>query len=240
MIIRKIAAALLSAALVCTVFNAPANSAGIPLDTAAAQSFSLGDVNGDTAVDSKDASDVLAEYSLLSTDKAGSFTDEKKARADLNSDGMTDSKDASMILAYYSYISTGGTKPLEEYFAAPSTTTTTTASTTSTTAATTTATTTTQKVYVEYHFRSKSLLNQHFSKHGAEFADDFGYTTAEEYERGASSVINNVAALHKTEKEDGDDVFYIESTNEFVVLSTDGYIRTYFRPDSGKKYYDKQ
>ncbi len=232
MIIRKIAAALLSAALVCTVFNAPANSAGIPLDTAAAQSFSLGDVNGDTAVDSKDASEVLAEYSLLSTDKAGSFTDEKKARADLNSDGMTDSKDASMILAYYSYISTGGTKPLEEYFAAPSTTT--------TTATTTTATTTTQKVYVEYHFRSKSLLNQHFSKHGAEFADDFGYTTAEEYERGASNVINNVAALHKTEKEDGDDVFYIESTNEFVVLSTDGYIRTYFRPDSGKKYYDKQ
>ena len=232
MIIRKIAAALLSAALVCTVFNAPANSAGIPLDTAAAQSFSLGDVNGDTAVDSKDASEVLAEYSLLSTDKAGSFTDEKKARADLNSDGMTDSKDASMILAYYSYISTGGTKPLEEYFAAPSTTTTTTT--------TTTATTTTQKVYVEYHFRSKSLLNQHFSKHGAEFADDFGYTTAEEYERGASNVINNVAALHKTEKEDGDDVFYIESTNEFVVLSTDGYIRTYFRPDSGKKYYDKQ
>ncbi len=146
-----------------------------------------------------------------------------------------------MILAYYSYISTGGTKPLEEYFAAPSTTTTTTTSATSTTATTTTATTTTtQKVYVEYHFRSKSLLNQHFSKHGAEFADDFGYTTAEEYERGASNVINNVAALHKTEKEDGDDVFYIESTNEFVVLSTDGYIRTYFRPDSGKKYYDKQ
>ena len=95
-------------------------------------------------------------------------------------------------------------------------------------------------MYVEYHFRSKSLLNQHFSKHGAEFADDFGYTTAEEYERGASNVINNVAALHKTEKEDGDDVFYIERTNEFVVLSTDGYIRTYFRPDSGKKYYDKQ
>ncbi|MBQ2147419.1 MAG: hypothetical protein II439_03940, partial [Firmicutes bacterium] len=27
---------------------------------------------------------------------------------------------------------------------------------------------------------------------------------------------------------------------EFVVLSKDGYIRTYFWPDSGKKYYDKQ
>ena len=27
---------------------------------------------------------------------------------------------------------------------------------------------------------------------------------------------------------------------EFVVVSTDGYIRTYFCPDSGKKYFDKQ
>ena len=32
----------------------------------------------------------------------------------------------------------------------------------------------------------------------------------------------------------------IESTNEFVILSTDGYIRTYFRPSSGIKYFNKQ
>ena len=94
--------------------------------------------------------------------------------------------------------------------------------------------------YVEYHFRSQKLLDQHFDKHGAEFAEDFGYKDAEEYEKGASDVINNPEALHKTEAEDGDGVYYIEETNEFVVLSTDGYIRTYFRPNSGKKYYDKQ
>lgn len=46
--------------------------------------------------------------------------------------------------------------------------------------------------------------------------------------------------LYKTEKEDGDDVYYKEDTNEFVVVSTDGYIRTYFNPDSGKKYFDRQ
>lgn len=94
--------------------------------------------------------------------------------------------------------------------------------------------------YVEYHFRSQKLLDQHFDKHGAEFAENFGYKDAEEYEKGASDVINNPEALHKTEAEDGDGVYYIEETNEFVVLSTDGYIRTYFRPNSGKKYYDKQ
>ena len=36
------------------------------------------------------------------------------------------------------------------------------------------------------------------------------------------------------------DVYYKEDTNEFVVVSTDGYIRTYFNPDSGKKYFDRQ
>ena len=103
-----------------------------------------------------------------------------------------------------------------------------------------TTVTTANADYVEYRFRNKKYLDQHFEKHGAEFADDFGYKTAQEYEQGASDVINNEEALHKTEKDDGDYVYYIEATNEFVVLSKDGYIRTYFRPDSGKKYYDKQ
>lgn len=94
--------------------------------------------------------------------------------------------------------------------------------------------------YVEYHFRNKKLLNQHFEKHGEEFADDFGYNSAAEYEKGASDVINNSSALHKTEAEDGDGVYYIEDTNEFVILSTDGYIRTYFRPNGGIDYYNRQ
>lgn len=94
--------------------------------------------------------------------------------------------------------------------------------------------------YVEYHFRSKKLLEQHFEKHGGEFRDDFGYADAYEYEKGASDVINNKNALHKTEAEDGDGVYYIEATNEFVVLSTDGYIRTYFRPNGGMDYYNRQ
>ena len=94
--------------------------------------------------------------------------------------------------------------------------------------------------YVEYHFRNKKLLNQHFQKHGGEFAYDFGYQSAEEYEKGASDVINNPVSLYKTEAEDGDGIYYIESTNEFVVLSTDGYIRTYFRPDKGIDYFNRQ
>lgn len=95
-------------------------------------------------------------------------------------------------------------------------------------------------IQVEYHFRTQKQLEQHFEKHGSEFESDFDYETPEDYEAGASDVINNPDALYKTEAEDGDGVYYIEDTNEFVILSTDGYIRTYFRPSAGIKYFNRQ
>ena len=88
----------------------------------------------------------------------------------------------------------------------------------------------------EYKFRTSKLLNQHFEKHGK----DMGFVNAKDYEKAASDVINNPQSLNKIEAEDGDYVYYLEATNEFVILSVDGYIRTYFYPDSGKKYYDRQ
>lgn len=88
----------------------------------------------------------------------------------------------------------------------------------------------------EYRFRNSNLLNQHYEKHGREM----GFASAQEYELAAAAVPNNPNVLHKTEKEDSDDVYYVESTNEFVVISTDGYIRTYFNPDRGIDYYNKQ
>lgn len=94
--------------------------------------------------------------------------------------------------------------------------------------------------YIGYHFRTEKLLDDHFNKHGMEFSVGFDYETAEDYEKGASDVINNPDALYKTEAEDGDGIYYLEETNEFVVLSTDGYIRTYFRPGGKKAYFDRQ
>ena len=67
-----------------------------------------------------------------------------------------------------------------------------------------------------------------------------GFKDAESYEEAASEVVNNPDALHKTEKEDGDDVYYLKDTNEFVVVSGDGYIRTYFNPNDGINYYNRQ
>ena len=92
------------------------------------------------------------------------------------------------------------------------------------------------KIQTGLRFRNKKLLNQHYEKHGIEM----GFSSAKDYEAAASEVPASEEALHKTEKEDGDDVYYIEDTNEFVVVSTDGYIRTFFNPNSGIKYYNKQ
>lgn len=85
-------------------------------------------------------------------------------------------------------------------------------------------------------FRNESLLREHFDKHGKEM----GFTDAKEYEQAAAAVVTNPLSLHKVEAEDNDDVYYLESTNEFVIVSTDGYIRTYFKPDKGKVYFDQQ
>ena len=86
----------------------------------------------------------------------------------------------------------------------------------------------------DYRFRNKVLLESHYDKHGKEM----GFRNAKEYEAAASAVINNPASLYKTEKEDGDHVFFLEDTGEFVVLSVDGYIRTYYY--ATRKYFDRQ
>ena len=85
-------------------------------------------------------------------------------------------------------------------------------------------------------FRNKKLLDQHYTKHGIEM----GFGSAAEYEAAAAAVVTKPGVMHKIEAEDGDDVYYVPASNEFVVVSTDGYIRTYFLPDSGIKYYNKQ
>ena len=88
----------------------------------------------------------------------------------------------------------------------------------------------------EVTFRNQKLLDQHYDKHGIEM----GFASAEEYELAAYKVIIHPDTLHKIEAEDGDDVYYREETNEFVVVSQDGYIRTYFNPSAGIDYYNRQ
>ena len=85
-------------------------------------------------------------------------------------------------------------------------------------------------------FRNDSLWESHYEKHGI----DMGFASMEEYLEAANLVLYNEDTLHKTEAEDGDDVYFLEETGEFVVVSTDGYIRTYFIPDDGIEYFNRQ
>lgn len=88
--------------------------------------------------------------------------------------------------------------------------------------------------YKEYTFRTSKQLTSHYQKHGREV----GAKSESEYVEMANDVINNPASLYKTEAEDGDGVFFLESTGEIVFLSTDGYIRTYYISDYD--YFNRQ
>ena len=83
-------------------------------------------------------------------------------------------------------------------------------------------------------FRTEDKLQQHFEKHGQET----GCATAEEYLAAANAVIANPAALHKLQAEDSDDLYFLESTGEFVVVSPAGYLRTYYLTD--RDYFERQ
>lgn len=85
-----------------------------------------------------------------------------------------------------------------------------------------------------YTFRTQELFDQHYQKHGAEF----GNVTQSEYLALANALISNPDALTKTD--DGDTLYYDKAKNEFAVLSGDGFIRTFFKPDDGMDYWDRQ
>ena len=86
-----------------------------------------------------------------------------------------------------------------------------------------------------YKFRTSKQRKEHFEKHGIAM----GFADAKAYEAAASAVAVNPQALHKLEQEDGDDVYYLQKTDEIVFVSRDGYIRTYFNP-GGIDYFNRQ
>lgn len=83
-------------------------------------------------------------------------------------------------------------------------------------------------------FRTAEKLQEHFRKHGRET----GCSTPEEYLAAANAVVADPASLHKTQREDGDDLYFRNDTGEFVVVSPAGYLRTYFLTD--RDYFDRQ
>ena len=94
---------------------------------------------------------------------------------------------------------------------------------------------------VWYEFRNYDTYESHYYKHRDEFTPIFGEITMEEYLEHANELINSDADDILTKYEDdGDFMYFRKSAEEFLVLSPDGYIRTYFIPSAGIDYWERQ
>ncbi len=117
------------------------------------------------------------------------------------------------------------------------------ATTEKTTKATTTVETTTTKRDVfssGTQFRNKDRFEEHYQKHVINQAE-FGDITKEEYLALAQELVDTPGSQVLTKNnDDGDTLFYDPDTNSFAVVSGDGYLRTFFKPSAGQKYFDKQ
>jgi pyocin large subunit-like protein len=83
---------------------------------------------------------------------------------------------------------------------------------------------------VAFTFASLSKRREHFGKHGAEF----GVTNEIDYERRAEAFVTTPKSPEIWECRNprrNDILRYNHITNEFVVISDVGKIRTYFKPD---------
>ena len=79
-------------------------------------------------------------------------------------------------------------------------------------------------------FPDKELLAQHFDEHHIEF----GVATEDEYELLADTFLGGPlddGALECIRGSNGDVIRYNRLTDEFGVRGTDGFIRTYFKPN---------
>ncbi len=75
-------------------------------------------------------------------------------------------------------------------------------------------------------FHSEDELLEKYEKYGRKME----YNSAEEYLAGANSVIRNPEAVHKKDKDNEVDFFYIKDTGDLVTVSADGYIDDFYRP----------
>ncbi len=78
----------------------------------------------------------------------------------------------------------------------------------------------------------------HWEKHRREFPE---YQSAQEYIEGAHLFLRGPpeSTLRKT-RSNGDRLFYDPQTNTFAVQARNGAPRTFFRPSSGIRYWNRQ
>ncbi len=85
-------------------------------------------------------------------------------------------------------------------------------------------------------FRTQRQLEDHYRRHGGEL----GYRSMDDYVSGANAVISRPGNMSSLQN-DGDTQYLNPDTCEYVVVSRDQYIRTYFRPNRDcVRYFERQ
>lgn len=87
-------------------------------------------------------------------------------------------------------------------------------------------------------FRSRSNLDEHFAKHGAEFRgmSKSQYLLAAQTLRD-SQVGGDIEEIVRT---DGTTSRFDKGSGAFIALNRDGTIRTFFKPNDGERYFRRQ
>ena len=85
---------------------------------------------------------------------------------------------------------------------------------------------------------NKKTLTQHFHDHGQQM----GCNSKESYAAHAVSFANNVDRVNCVSFIDkhGSTYKYNKATNTLAVITSDGYVITYYKPKDGYDYYKKQ
>lgn len=88
-------------------------------------------------------------------------------------------------------------------------------------------------------FENSALLSDHFRKH----RHHFGCTTEAEYETMADEFCGGVMDANTQEhirSYDGAVLRYNTATSEFGIVGSDNFIKTYFKPSQGIRYFTRK
>ena len=88
----------------------------------------------------------------------------------------------------------------------------------------------------QLHWGNPETLQDHFKRHGA----DFDATDPEDYARQAHAFYLDRERHQVKTDTDGAVRVYDAATNAFGAYRADGAARTYFKPDNGQAYFDRQ
>ena len=88
---------------------------------------------------------------------------------------------------------------------------------------------------IKIEFETPESMQKHYAKHGEEYGD----ISIESYVSLANELVNVPASddVEKIVRSDGSTAIYRFSTNDFLVVTKDGSIRTFFKPKNGKEYW---